>query len=218
MTVHTLQIFNQSGFAKSYVVFMAPPVASTGGGGESQVFTNAWVTFDSVTEGGFDSISFDDAVYAYWGTTPDTLGPGTSLTSGGVALVDLSQQDEVAFVGGSPTGFGSVTPGKAQTGSFAIAAGPDFTPSAGFVFGWAKGGATPIPVPVATFLAAPNMTFNITPITSKFYVVDASYAPGQVIDTSLNANPVVVDFTGLPQTTATVIQAADGAFSVKYSR
>lgn len=216
MPMHTIQIFNQSGVAKSYVVFMEPPVASTGGGA-TQVFTNAWVTFDSVTEGGFDSISFDDKVYAYWGTTPDTLAPGTTMTSGGVALVDLSQQNEVIFTGASPTGFGAVTPGNTAPGSFAIIAGPDFTPAAGFVFGWAKGGATPIPVPVATFLAAPNMIFEITPITSKFYVVDASYVPGQVIDTSLNANPVVVDFTGLPQTTATVIQAADGAYSVKYS-
>lgn len=216
MTVHTLQIFNQSGFAKSYVVFMTPPIASTGGDAP-QVFTNAWVTFDSVTSGGFDSISFDDQVYAYWGTTPDTLAPGTSLTSGGVALVDLSQQNQVNFSGGSPMGFGAVTSGKTQPGAFAIVAGADFTPAAGFVFGWAKGAATPIPVPVATLMAAPNMIYEIAPITSRFYVVEASSAPGQVIDTTLNANLAVVDFTGLPQNTATVTHEATGVFRIQYS-
>jgi hypothetical protein len=216
MTTHTLQIFNRSGVARSYVVFMEPPLTSTGGGAP-QVFTNAWMVFDSVTDGGFDSITFDNTVYAYWGTTPDILAPGTTVTSGGVALVDLSRQDEVAFTGASPTGFGPVTPGKAATGSFAIVAGPDFTPAAGFVFGWAKGAASPIPVPVATVLAQPNMTFEITPVLSKFYVSEGDHLPGQVIDTSQGASYAVVDFTGLPRATATVTQTASGDYAVQYN-
>jgi hypothetical protein len=216
MTTHTLQIFNQSGLSKSYVIFMEPPVTSTGGDAP-QAFTNAWMVFDSVTNGGFDSITFDDAVYAYWGTTPDTCGPGTIVTSGGVATVDLSQQDEVAFSGGSPTGFGPVTPGKAQAGSFRIVAGADFTPAADHVFGWAKGAATPIPVPVSTVRAVPNMTYEITPVLNKFYVSEGDHSPGEVIDTSMNTNFVMVDFTGLPQTTATVIQSANGTYNVEYS-
>ncbi|EJL25462.1 hypothetical protein PMI01_04366 [Caulobacter sp. AP07] len=216
MTTHTLQIFNRSGAPKSYVVFMEPPLTSTNGGAP-QVFTNAWMVFNGVTDGGFDSITFDNTVYAYWGTTPDILAPGTTVTSGGVALVDLSQQDEVAFTGASPTGFGPVTPGKAATGSFAIVSGPDFSPAAGFVFGWAKGAASPIPAPVATVLAQPNMTFEITPAQGRFYVLEGDYITGQVIDTSEDANCAVVDFTGLPQTTATVTQTADGEYAVQYN-
>jgi hypothetical protein len=74
-----------------------------------------------------------------------------------------------------------------------------------------------MPTPVATFAAQPNDTFNITPV-EKFYVTDGLYEAGAVIDYSaVSAKSAEIDFTGKPQTTATVIQAADGSFSVTYS-
>ena len=199
MTTRTIQIFNQSGFAKSYVLFMQPPQT-----GSTPVFTNAWVTFNSITSGGFDSVVYDDSVYAYWGT------------SGGVALVDLSKSDRVSFAGSPPTGFGAVTQGQGSAGSFSIVAGADFTPASGFVFGWAKAVTSPVPVPVATTSALPNAVFTFMP-TSQVFVAEYSSVSGQVIDVTEISNAAEVDFTGKPQTTATVIQRADGTFVVDYT-
>lgn len=216
MATYTIQIWNQSDFSKSYVAFMQSPIVSSRGG-NPQVFQNAWATFDSVTNGGFDSITYDDVTYAYWGTTPSQLAPNTTVLSGGVALVDTAAQSVVPFSGVAPLGFGDTVNGGAQTGSYAIAATSDFTARNGYVFGLAKPGKTPIPSPVATFVAEPNDTFNITPV-EKFYVSDSAYAPGAVIDvTTTSTSFVEIDFTGKPQNTATVIQNADGSFSVTYS-
>ncbi|WP_165188326.1 hypothetical protein [Caulobacter soli] len=215
MTTYQIQVLNQSGFAKSYVFFLEPPDVD-GMGSAPTVQANAWVTFNSVTTGGFDSATFDDSVYAYWGTTPDALGPGTVLASGGTALVDLDAQDQVSFTA-SPTGFGPASPGMAATGAYAIAATNDFTAADGFAFGMAKGAGTPIPAPTATFLAEPGDTFNITP-QMIFYVSDGAYTSGQVLDYSaLVVTAATVDFSDRSQTTATVTQDAQGAFTVAYS-
>jgi hypothetical protein len=210
VTTYTIQVFNQSGVAKSYVLFMQPPQ-----GGGTPVFANAWVTFNSITSGGFDSVTYDDSVYAYWGTS-DTLAPGTVVSSGGVALVDLSKSDQVPFAGSPPTGFGPVTQGQVPAGSFSIVAGADFTPANGFVFGWAKAAASPIPVSVATISAQPNTVFTFTP-GNQVFVTDYASVPGQVIDATEISGSIAVDFTGKPQTTATVIQNASGTFVVEYS-
>jgi hypothetical protein len=211
VTNHTIQIFNQSGVARSYVLFMQPPQT-----GATQIFANAWVTFDSVTSGGFDSVTYDNSVYAYWGTTPDTFAPGTVVSSGGVALVDLTKSDEVPFSGAQPTGFGAITEGRGPPGSFSIVSGANFSPASGFLFGWAKAATTPVPVPVATTPALPNMVVTFTP-GSQVFVAAYSCVSGQVIDVTEISNTAEVDFTGKPQTTATVIQGADGTFVVDYT-
>jgi len=195
---------------------MQSPVVSARGGSPT-VFTNAWATFDSITDGGFDSITYDDVTYAYWGTSPSALAPNTTVLSGGVVQVDTTNQSVVPFSGVSPLGFGDLVNGGAQTGSYAIQAVSDFTAQNKYVFGLAKPGKTPIPSPVATFIAEPNDTFNITPV-EKFYVSDSAYTPGAVIDTTMTSTSFVeIDFTGKPQNTATVIQNADGSFSVTYT-
>lgn len=216
MTTYTIQILNNSGFSKSYFAFMEAPVV-TSNGGQPVVYTNAWATFNSILSGGYDSISITPTTYAYWGTTPDTLGPGTRFSSGGSVQVSTVTNDSVTFTSGPPTGFSAVTsPGTAQTGAFEIVAGTDFTPLNGYVFGLAAASQTPIPTPVATFAASPNNIFNIVPVV-KFYVAEGAYYPGEVIDPSQVANPATIDFTGRPQTTATAIQAADGTWTVVYS-
>lgn len=214
MTTYTVQVLNESGYAKSYVFCTEP--ATVVGAGPIEVFTNAWVTFNSITTGGYDSVQFDDTLFAFWGTTPDTLGPGTVLRSGGTAEVDLSQQPEVPF-DISPTGFGVQTTGKASTGAYAIAASTNFTAANGFVFGAAKGAGTPIPAPTSTFVAEPGVTFEITPIPN-FYVSDGAYTTGEIIDFSvLSVTAAKISFDGIPQTTATVTQGTDGRFVVQYS-
>ncbi len=216
MATYTLQILNQSGFTKSYVFFMTPPVV-TATGATPQIFTNAWVTFNSIGPGSYDSVVYTDTTYAFWGTTPSQLAPGVILASGGSALVDTTTQDEVTFIA-SPTAFSSPpAPGKAQTGSFTIVANSDFTAANDFVFGLAQASSTPIPAPVATFTAEPNDTFNITPVVT-FYVADGAYTAGEVIDYSaVSTTAQMIDFTGKPETVATVTQGPTGAFTVVYS-
>lgn len=216
MAIYTIQVWNQSKFAKSYVAFMQTPVI-TGRGGDPDIYTNAWATFPSLLDGGFDSITYEDVTYAYWGTAPRELAPNTSVVWGGVAKVDTTTQDTVAFDGSDSLGFEAVQLGGAMTGSYQITATTDFTADNNYVFGLARPGKTPLPTPVATFKAQPNDTFNITPV-EKFYVADGAYTPGAVIDVSMSSSDFAeIDFTGKPQTTATVIQAANGSFSVVYS-
>lgn len=216
MAQYTIQILNNSTVAKNYVAFMEPPIV-TSTGASPQVYSNAWVTFNGVTNGGFDTIIYDDVTYAYWGTTPSQLTPGTVISSGGTMLVDTTTQDTVPFQGSLPAGFGTLaTPGKAQTGSYQIVATTDFTPSNGYIFGLAKPGKTPVPAPVATFSATPNDTYNITPVV-KFYIGDGSYTPGQVIDVSVSSTAyATIDFTGKAQSTATVIQGENGGWTVEF--
>ncbi|WP_454760767.1 hypothetical protein [Caulobacter segnis] len=216
MAIYTIQVWNQSKFAKSYVAFMQTPVI-TGRGGDPDIYTNAWATFPSLLDGGFDSITYEDVTYAYWGTAPRELAPNTSVVWGGVAKVNTTSQDTVAFDGSDSLGFEAVQLGGAMTGSYQITATTDFTADNNYVFGLARPGKTPLPTPVATFKAQPNDTFNITPV-EKFYVADGAYTPGAVIDVSMSSSDFAeIDFTGKPQTTATVIQAANGSFSVVYS-
>jgi hypothetical protein len=174
------------------------------------------VTFNSITTGGYDSVQFDDTLFGYWGTSPDTLGPGAVLRSGGTAQVDLSQQVQVPF-DVSPTGFENPTMGMASTGAYAIDAIGAFTAADGYVFGMAKGAATPIPAPTSTFAAEPGVTFQITP-GPDLYVSDGAYTAGEVIDFStLSVTAAKISFDGIPQTTATVTQGADGQFTVQYT-
>jgi hypothetical protein len=217
MTEYTIQVLNQSGFAKSYVIFQEPP-AVISSGADVEVFSNAWVTFPSLLPGGYDKVIYNDVVEAYWGTIPSQLSPTVVVNSGGFANVDTSTQDSVTFQGTSPIGFGSVTSGlAANTGAYQIVANSDFTAANNYVFGMAKLGSTPIPTPVATFLAQPNVTFDVIPVV-KFYVSDGCYTEGEIIDVkSFSTQSVTIDFTGLPQTTASIVQAANGSFSVAYS-
>lgn len=215
MTTYTIQVFNQSDFNKSYTVFMAPPRVNENGAPVT-VLTNAWATFPSVVNGGFESLMVDERVYAFWDQAPRGLEPGVVVTGGGVQPVSTEARDKVAFAATPSPGFQGTTAGKAQAGCYAIAASPDFTAVEGFAFGMAKLGTGPVPAPVATFAAEPNDIFNIAPV-QKFYVADLWATPGEVIDpTSLTA-AATIDFTGLPQTTATAIQGPNGAFTVTYS-
>jgi hypothetical protein len=216
MATYTIRVLNSSGFAKSYVVFMQPPVVSATGG-QPTVFSNAWVTFNGVTNGSSDYVTYTDQTFAYWATAITPVAPGTTMGQSGVAAVDVTAQDSVPFIGSVPTGFGAVTAGGAMTGSYRIIAQSDFNASNGYLFGLARPGNIPgIPSPVATFVAEPNDTFNVTPVIN-FFVADGAYTPGEIIDyTTASTNAGTVSFTGLAQTNAVVTQATDGSFSTQY--
>lgn len=210
MTTYTIQVLNQSRSDKSYVLFtQAPHVIANGVA--PQVYTNAWATFGAVTNGGFDRITFDhQSAYAYWS---EQTG---HMQSGGVMPVNSETRDTVDFSGGTPTGFTTVTsPGTAQEGSFSIVTSADFTPVNGYMLGVAGISNSPIPTPTAIFEALPNEIYNVTPV-NKFYVAEGAYAPGAVIDASMTPGAAEIDFSGRPQTTATIVQQPDGSFSLTY--
>lgn len=211
MANYTIQISNESGFAKSYIAFMAAPVVSAGGG-QPPVFANAWATLQGLASGGWDSVTYDDMTYAYWGRQ----APCGALEFGGVQPVNTDSRDSVVFQGDEAVGFGEATPGLAAAGSFQIVADADCTAEDGYVFGLAKPNGTPTPGPVATFVAEPNDTYTITPV-ERFYVTEGTYTPGEVIDVTTSGNQVIeIDFTGRAETHATVVQDAEGVLTVTY--
>jgi hypothetical protein len=216
MATYTIRVLNSSGFAKSYVIFMQPPtVASTGG--QPIVYSNAWVTFNGIQPGSTDTVMYTDETFAYWATATTPVAPGTTMGQSGVAAVDTTQQDSVPFIGTIPTGFGPLTHGGAMTGSYRIIASGDFNASNGYLFGLARPGNVPgIPSPVASFLAEPNDTFNVTPVIN-FYVADGAYTPGEIIDyTTVSTNALNVNFTGRAQSHVVVTQDSGGNFSPQY--
>lgn len=216
MAQYTIQVVNNSGFSKDYVVFSEPPQV-TKSGTDVEVYSNAWVTFSGVRSGSFDKLTYDDSVDAYWGTSPQRLSPSVVVQQGGIASVNTETCDGVVFTGKTPPGFGSVTSGVANTGAFQITANPDFTADFNYVFGMAKSTGPNTAAPVATFLAEPNDTFEVIPVV-QFYVADGAYTAGAIIDVkSTSTNAAKIDFTGKRQTTAVVTQNDDGSFGVAYS-
>jgi hypothetical protein len=216
MTSYSIQVKNSSAFRKSYVVLMQPPAVSTNGR-QPVVYSNAWVTFVGVEPGKFESVTIVDSTFAYWATATMPVAPGTTMGQGGAAAIDITAQDSVLFIGTNPAGFGSVTPSGAPPGSYRIIAGGDFDFSNGYLFGLAKPGNIPgIPSPVATFVAEPNQTFDVTPAIN-FYVVDGWYVPGQILDYSMvPAVSGIVSFAGRSESNAMVIQDSRGTFLTEY--
>ncbi|MGJ5177976.1 hypothetical protein ACQR16_27070 [Bradyrhizobium oligotrophicum] len=225
MTNYTIAINNVSGFAKSYMVFTEPPLVSVNGRSPS-VYANAWVTFPSISNQSFDSVTASEEFFAYWGTPKKLLAGGVQIGSGGYAPIEAGES--VGFsaassigtlsAGVTAIGFGPVAwDGSVPGGSFGIVADQSFTAENGLVFGMAKFGRTPIPTPVATFMAEPGDTFYVTPVV-KYYVTEGLFDPGTVINISeISQSKVTIDFTGRVETTATVTQQRNGGFSVGYS-
>lgn len=60
MTAYTIRVLNQSSAIKSYAAFIQTPVATTGGGAP-EVFANAWATFENVSQGGFDTVTYTES-------------------------------------------------------------------------------------------------------------------------------------------------------------
>lgn len=217
MATYTIRVLNNSVANRSYAIFMAPPVV-TANGAATPVFTNAWAAFTNITDGAWDSVIYTDKTYAFWGQALDRLGPGAILDCGGAKPVDTATADTVTFTNTGATGFASVTsPGEAQSGSFSIITSTDFTPLNNFVLGLASDNGSPIPSPVASFDAQPNEVYNITPVV-KFYVTNQYCEAGQVIKPPAQPCQIAeIDFTGRPQTAATVVQGSNGEFNLVYA-
>jgi len=218
MAQYSIKILNNSGVSKNYFAFMEVPKVSSGGGAP-KVYSNVWVSFPGITEGGWDTAQYTDTTYACWSQPAQALNPTTVIDSGGTILVNTATQDTVQF-SNAPGSRGFVTPvaspGTANPGAFSIVSSTDFNPNNHFVFGLARDNGSAIPSPVATFDALPNEIYNIAPVI-KFYVGDGNYQAGQVIDvTTISNQYATIDFTNQASTTATVIQGINGAFTVSF--
>jgi len=215
MTRYTIQILNNSGYPKNYVIFSDPPNV---GNMNITIFTNAWITFNTIDDGSYDQVIYDDQIYASWGTTSaGDLEVAAIVSYGGSVPVQIATKDGVTFAGERPAGFGQVSPNVATPGSYRITSQDDFNISYGYVFGMSKLAQTPIAVPLATFQAEPGENYDIYP-GEKLYAAEGAFTEGEVINFgSLSAKAAVIDFTARPQTTATVVQNGKGTFSVSYS-
>jgi hypothetical protein len=207
-TTYTIRVVNQSSANNGYAIFTQSPTV-TSQTDAPQVFTNAWATFNSIADGGFDTITSDGVTFAHEGATP----PHT--VSSAAPLATTQTQDALTPGAGHGSSDSLLHAGPTP-GAFAVAAPADFPTTHDLVFGQAHPGKTPVPSSGVTFSPMPNETFNITPVV-KFYVSDGLYTAGQVIDVStVSSTCAEIDFTGRPESTATIVQAADGSFSVTY--
>jgi hypothetical protein len=122
MVAYTIQIWNQSKHNKSYVAFMQAPIV-TAQGGEPEVYTNAWATFPDLTNGGFDTVIYNDTTFAYWGVSPSETAQHAVVMSGGVAPVDTTSSDALLFNANGPVGFAPMQGEASAGGTFEIVAG-----------------------------------------------------------------------------------------------
>lgn len=197
MTAYTIRVLNESGADRRYFAFTETPsvVASgpapTAAGNADNLVASAW----------------QQPVYM------EAPHPVHEVKQ----VLPIAPGEIFDFVTPPPPP-APVSLGGAQNGSFQILTGADFIPDNNYVVGLARSGAPQIPSPVATFVTAqPNETVNITPV-EKFYVSDGAYTAGGVIDVTLtSAHYATIDFSGRSETTATIVQAVDGSFTVTYS-
>lgn len=218
MADYTIRVMNQAGAPKDYGIFSKPPKV-TKSGADHEVFSNVWVTFEGIKDGGHDTLIYHDETFAYWGHLPAALDPNTIVESGGQIEVDTETKDGVTFsaapddIGFDPT----IKKGVANEGAFQIVASNNFTIKDHFVLGMAKSDGTPIAAPVATFTAEPGDTFEVIPVV-VFYVSEGKFTQGKVIDVKEHSTRAAkIDFTGRRETMATVVQDAHGDYSVSYS-
>ncbi|PIB91459.1 hypothetical protein CSW62_07630 [Caulobacter sp. FWC2] len=201
---------------KSYVAFLQPPDIEDRGVLQ-QVYENAWASVDRLTHGSFDTVTYTEGAYAYQIQQTEPLDQGAIPEPRDVTAGDSSSNDTLAFAGaGEPAFVGMSSPGQPQNGSFSIGSNTNFTPASNFVFGSASENGSSIPSPIKASAGLPDEQYTITPIV-KFYVADSADASSPVCD--VDAAPpayAAIDFTGRPETTATVIQEANGAYTVVY--
>jgi hypothetical protein len=113
MTTYTINVINQSGASKNYVVFQAPDTSS---GAQTPVYVNAWATLQNVTDEGFDSVTYTvegaDHEAPRFLVTEGDFAPGQVIDppeSANVATVDFTGLPQTtAAVTDHPTGDFSV--------------------------------------------------------------------------------------------------------------
>ena len=198
MATYYISVFNNTGAAKQYFAFMAPPIVNV----STEVFSNVWVQWPMVTTGAQDQVTYSDQTYGFWSQLQASPATNTVVSCSQSTAVDVAQNTSLFFTGDPAKGLGfgaPANPGNASQGCYDIITKSDFTAANNFVFGLSRvgtGGSTP--VPVATFAGSPNVTYNIQPVI-KFWIAEGSYVPGTIINyQSASTVACGIDFTQHP--------------------
>ncbi|PNP58343.1 hypothetical protein THARTR1_01858 [Trichoderma harzianum] len=111
-------------------------------------------------------------------------------------------------------------PSSAKTAAYKIETGGDLpTPNCRYLFGLGMTDGCGLVSPVASALAANNMSINLTPIM-RFHVSQSDAETGEIIDLpSISKKAGVIDFSSGPgagKDAATVVHQNNGTFDIKY--
>jgi hypothetical protein len=214
MAILTIEILNDSGAAKSYAVFSAPPEVR---------FENrpvkahpcAWLVFDPTPAGGRVTSTFSESVYAFlnW---PASLAPGVVVLDNTCVSADPRARDWIPVVQERDYfAFGETVQDRSAYGTFSLMTDEHVTAQNQLVLGVGKFGNSSLAVPIACFVGQPSGLFEIKPIL-KFHVVEGTYVRGEVVGLDGPTGGAVVDFTGKGDVKATVTHHANGTYTVQY--
>ncbi|KAH7232872.1 hypothetical protein BKA59DRAFT_313137 [Fusarium tricinctum] len=213
MNTFQIVIKNKYGADKRFLLLQAIPSPTNGPSGD--VFTNVYQRSPKI-QSGESSVQFamqqeyfaiigtasksDDGTHRVYtnSSLPIKFGPG-----GTIATVTTQDNDPMWDV--------NVTAGKttAIKGGFAIVTDNSFTtdnPNPFYVGTGARDPSSPDSViPLQTWVAEPGLNTQVYP-KPKYYICTGEYQPGMVIDPSLLANVLTVDFTSaiVPQAVFTL--------------
>jgi len=217
MAVWTIEIVNRGAKARSYALLPAPPDV-TQDGAPVTVWSVVCAPFDYVEPKEPRVTTFSETVQALVSfpaaVEVDRVIKGTFTLPVNPLARDLVSITHMERVRGSQSIAQEMTSGAAEPGHFAIRTDADFPEGDGVVLGMTKQIDSTEPVPAAVFKARPHATYQIRP-RPVFHLVEGRYVRGKVLDLSAKTG-VVIDFTGRERARATVVQAADGGFSVSY--
>ncbi|NGM48881.1 hypothetical protein G5B46_04615 [Caulobacter sp. 602-2] len=217
MAVWTIEIVNGGDAVRSYGLLPAPPDV-TQDGAPVAALPAVCAAFDYVEPGAPRTTTFSEAVQALVDfpavVQVDRVIKGLFAVPVNPLARDLVTITHMDDQGGSRGFAEELTSGAAEPGHFAIRTKADFPNGDGVVLGMTKQIDSNEPVPAAVFAARPQVTYQIRP-RPVFHLIEGRYVRGKVLDLSARAG-AVIDFTGRERAKATVLQAADGGFSVTY--
>ncbi|AYV46870.1 hypothetical protein CFHF_08100 [Caulobacter flavus] len=217
MAVWTIEIVNAGGKVRSYALLPAPPDVTLDGASVA-VWPAVCAPFDYVEPNAPRAATFSEAVQALF-AFPAKVEVERVIKAAFTAPVNPLARDLVTITHmdheGPSRGFAEkLTAGAAEPGHFAIDTKADFPEGDGVVLGLTKQIDSNEPVPAAVFDARPHVTYQIRP-RPVFHLIEGRFVRGKVLDLSTRPG-AIIDFTGRERAKATVVQAADGGFSVTY--
>jgi hypothetical protein len=216
MAVWTIEVINDSGATKDYAVFNAPPEVRFDGD-LIQVHPCAWLVYDGVGPDERRRSTFSESIDLCVDLNGGILAPGVVVQNNASVPVDPRARDRVSILSGnSGQIFGPVEHDRSAYGTVSVetpAPGSFPDPKVSLVE-IGKFGDSDLPVPTAAFPARPNGVFEIKPST-RFHMIEGRYLRGEAL--GLFPPPgAVIDFAGRGDVKATVVQSADGVFTVSY--
>jgi hypothetical protein len=218
MAIWTIELTNNSGEAKDYAIFSAPPEV-TFNDVLVTVHTCAWLTYQGVGPGEKRRSTFSESVFAGADLNNVRLEPGVVILNSTAMPIDARARDGTSLLNGEGGEiFSAARHDQAAYGSVSITtpdplAGP-FAPFkvAALVLG--KIVDSHVANAMAAFPPQPGGVFQIKP-SSRFHLIQGQYVHGEVLAPD-TASEATIDFTGHDDVKATVIHRPDGRLTVSF--